>query len=103
MGSDHYLVAAKIRLKLRRISKSSLRKKLDLDRLKDEAIKTNFCINLQNRFEILADTLQLEHETGIDVEELWCNIRDVFTKTGEESLGYPRHKRKKWISPGLGN
>lgn len=74
VGSDHYLVAAKIRQKLRRVSKSSLRKKLDVDRLKDEAIKTNFCINLQNRFEILADTLQLEHETGIDVEGLWCNI-----------------------------
>jgi len=39
-----------------------------------------------------------EEETGINIEVLWGNIRDLFTKTGEERLGYSGQKRKEWIS-----
>ena len=103
VASDHYLVISTIRLKLRRVTKPSPGRKLAVDHLKDEATKNAFCINLQNRFETLANTHRQERETGIDVEELWCTIRDAFTQTGEETLSYTRHKRKEWISPGSGN
>ena len=99
VGSDHYLVVSTIRLKLRRVTKPSPRRKLAVDHLKDEATKNSFCINLQNRFETLADTHRQERETGVDVEELWCTITDAITQTGEDTLGYTRHKRKEWISP----
>jgi len=39
-----------------------------------------------------------EEETGINIEDLWGNIRDAFTKTEEEILGHSRQKRKKWTS-----
>ena len=99
-GIDHYLVVSTNRLKLRRVTKPSPRRKLAVDHLKDEATKNTFCTNLQNRLETLADTHRQERETGIDVEELWCTIRVAFTQTGEETLGYARYKRKEWISPG---
>ena len=69
MGSDHYLVVAKIGLKLRRVSKPSMRRKLAADHLKDETTQNNLRLNLQNRYEVLADTLMQEEETGINIEE----------------------------------
>ena len=98
MGSGHYLVVAIIRLKLRRASKPSARRKLAVDHLKDETTQNNFRLNLQNRYKVLADTLMQEEETGINIEDLWGNIRGAFTTTGEETLGYSRQKRKEWIS-----
>jgi len=98
VGSDHYLVVANNRLKQRRVSKPSTRRKLAVDHLKDETTQNNFCLNLQNKYEVLEDTLMQEEETGINIEDLWGNIRDAFIKTGEETLGYSRQKRKEWIS-----
>ena len=69
VGSDHYLVVAKIRLKLRRVSKPSTRRKLAVDHLKDETTQNNLRLNLQNRYKVLADTLMQEEETGINIEE----------------------------------
>jgi len=94
VGSDHYLVVAKIWLKLRRVSKPSTRRKLAVDHLKDETTHYKFRLNLQNRYEVFADTLMQEEKTDINTEDLWGNIRDAFTKTGEETLGYSRQKRK---------
>jgi len=98
VGSGHYLVVAIIRLKLWRDSKPSARRKLAVDHLKDETTQNNFRLNLQNRYKVLADTLMQEEETGINIEDLWGNIRGAFTTTGEETLGYSRQKRKEWIS-----
>jgi len=98
VGSDHYLVVANNRLKQRRVSKPSTRRKLAVDHLKDETTQNNFCLNLQNKYEVLEDTLMQEEETGINIEDLWGNIRDAFIKTGEETLGYSRQKRKEWNS-----
>ena len=98
MGSDHYLVVANNRLKQWRVSKPSTRRKLAVDHLKDETTQNNFCLNLQNKYEVLEDTLMQEEETGTNIEDLWGNIRGAFTTTGEETLGYSRQKRKEWIS-----
>jgi len=47
---------------------------------------------------IAADIPMQEEKTGINIEDLWGNIRDAFTKTEEEILGHSRQKRKKWSS-----
>ena len=66
--------------------------KLAVGHLKDETTQNNSRLNLQNRYKVLADTLMQEEETGINIEDPWGNVRDAFTKTAEEILGYSRQK-----------
>lgn len=60
-GSDHMLVVGRLRLKLRKVAKKSVRRKLDLDKLK----VPEFSLRLQNRFEVLVEMEIQEEETGV--------------------------------------
>ncbi|XP_068712999.1 craniofacial development protein 2-like [Montipora foliosa] len=96
IGSDHMLVVGRLRLKLRKVAKTSVRRKLDLDKLKVPATQREFSLRLQNRFEVLAEMGIQEEETG--VEDIWQSVKNIYMETGKEVLGYPNMKRKEWIS-----
>ena len=49
------LVVGRLRLKLRKVAKKSVRRKLDLDKLKVPATQREFSLRLQNRFEVLVE------------------------------------------------
>lgn len=96
IGSDHMLVVGRLRLKLRKVAKKSVRRKLDLDKLKVPATQREFSLRLQNRFEVLVEMEIQEEETG--VEDIWQIVKNIYMETGKEVLGYPNMKRKEWIS-----
>jgi len=59
VGSDHYLVTAKIQIKLKSLGKKRAQQALDLDALKDKDVKTKFCLELNNRFSLLEEKEEL--------------------------------------------
>ena len=57
--SDHHLVHAVIRLKLRKFHSSTQnRKHLDIAKLKSPPIQNQLVLELRNRYSVLADTIQ---------------------------------------------
>jgi len=50
MASDHNLVVATVKMKLKRQPKKRFKKALDSDRLKDAKIQKQFQLELRNRF-----------------------------------------------------
>ena len=89
VGSDHNLVTAKIRIKLRKARIGDKRKqKLDIEKLKNPRIKEEFGIELRNKFSALQD------ETTMSLAEF--NVAII--ETGEKVLGHKKYKKKPWIS-----
>ena len=89
-GSDHNLVVSVVKLKLRKTRKGQQRgKKIDSYKLRDNATKERFKLELRNRFQIL--TREPDNEMTLD-----CFNKVVF-ETGEKVLGFKRRKKEEWI------
>ena len=97
VGSDHHLVIAKIRLKLRATPTIKQRRRVfNINKLRAPEIKQEFTIELRNRLSAL------ETEDGEDqdiVETTWDNITRVYKDTAESVLGFRKKKDKEWITP----
>ena len=94
--TDHYLVTAKIKLKLKKMDKpKDQRIKFDTRKLKEEHIKAEFKLTLQNRFNAL-QTDELDDQEDINVT--WTKIKNVFNNTSKDILGIKRQEIKPWIS-----
>ncbi|XP_061188858.1 uncharacterized protein LOC133197034 [Saccostrea echinata] len=101
VDSDHHLVTATIKLKLRSTERKNMaRKKFDVDKLKDIKVRHEFNIMLKNKFDILQN---LEPEDNIHVTSIdkkWEKISNIYTETGEKCIGYrQKHRSKDWIMP----
>ena len=70
-GSDHELLIAKIRLKLKQVGKTTSPFRYDLNQ-----ISYNYTVEVRNRFKGL-DLIDREPE------ELWTEVRDVVQETGK--------------------
>ena len=92
IASDHYLVCAKIQLKLKKVTKKdNNRKRFNTDKLKTKEIKDRFNLKLRNRFEVLQD----DQNDDIDTE---CDIMEkAYVETAKEVLGYKKKVTKPWI------
>ena len=99
VGSDHQLVVATLKLKLRKIKKKEARRKtFNTDKLKDAAIRNDFKIKLQNKFQALAD-LENHTQPGTDeIDSKWSNIKKTYIKTAEECLGFKKSNHKEWMT-----
>ena len=61
--SDHYLVTARVKLKLQKVvPESQRRKQLDVTRLACPTTKQEFVLELRNRFSALTDTSEDNHQ-----------------------------------------
>ncbi|CAC5359838.1 unnamed protein product [Mytilus coruscus] len=77
--------------------KVPLRKCFDIDKLEDIKVKREFVIKLQNRYQVLKNSVRDENET---LDEKWNEISDIYTKCSEECIGYKQKTKKKdWITP----
>ena len=97
VGSDHYLVVATLKIKLKSSVNKKKHKILDIEKLKKETIQERFCLELRNRFSVL------EHQetTEQNVEEDWKEIKDAIINTAQEVIGYRRgSKKERWITDG---
>ena len=92
VNSDHVLVVARLKLSLRGVKRTVDRRKLSVEKLKENGVKEQFYTKIYNRFEVLQDR-DVE-----DVEEFWKEYRDALKETAEEVIGYKKGKREEWIS-----
>ena len=86
-GTDHNLLIADIKIKLKRIKRAKQTPKYDV-----ENIGLEFAVEVKNRF----NGLRL---AGREPEELWNDIRDIVKETADKKV--PKAKRKKvtkWLS-----
>ena len=98
VGSDHHLVVATVKLKLRRTDKQYNRKmKFDIQKLKSEETKRAFAVEVRNRFQALQDRNEEEENTG-NIDRKWKDVEEIFKKSSESCLGQSTTtKKKEWL------
>ena len=99
IASDHHLVVAKMRLKLKKhwTTGQTALQRFNTAFLRDTDKLHEFKITLNNRFQALQDLLK-EQETTL--EDNWKGIKEALTSTCQEVLGPKKHHHKEWISMG---
>ncbi|KAI8498288.1 hypothetical protein Bbelb_242320 [Branchiostoma belcheri] len=91
VGSDHHLLGAKMRLRLKKLTVKKKQKPFATDKLKDPTSSEKYRIKLQNRFQLL-------QEMGPDLEDQWSFFRETLTQSAVETIGRRRGSRKEqWI------
>jgi hypothetical protein len=95
VGSDHHLLIATVKLKLKaHIKKDQGPPKYQLEKLRDNPVCEVFAQECRNRF--MALQVLDEDDT---VNDMWKDIKDTFHNVSKEVLGNRKwKKRKKWIS-----
>jgi hypothetical protein len=94
--SDHYLVVAKVRVRLEVNIQRSQRfdmERFNLKKLNDVEGKEQFCVKISTRFATFED-LDME----VDINSAWETIRENIKILAKESQGY---FELKYISHGL--
>ena len=91
ISSDHYLCVAILQLKLKRKAAQPRQKKLNLSRLKDEATKDKFNLELKNRFTGLENMFD-------NPEDAWTHIKTSYNTVATEVLGHAHKPSEEWIT-----
>jgi hypothetical protein len=93
VASDHQLVMAGVKIKLKTMHREAPVKRFDTEKLKDDITQQRYYGVLQENWRKAADS-QME-----TVEEVWKEIRQVYNAAAQEVLGYTkRQKKTPWIS-----
>ena len=88
IGSDHYLVRGRLRIKLLSVKKRQERK-LDIpaiEHLRDKTLVAEYNVALQNRFGCL--------EPEVDLESMWDNFKSTVSQVSMDILGQRPRRRK---------
>ena len=97
VGSDHHLVTANLKLKLRRNGPDKTRQqRFDVRKLKEPRVKSTFILQLKNKFQALADAEEHTLAGTNDINTMWEKIRIAYTQTSETCLGC-QQQEKEWI------
>ena len=96
VASDHHLLIAKIKLKLKKSQKETTiqRQRYNVGLLRDMETKEKYMLQLSNKFQVLEEL----HEDSDTTEQQWKNIKETLTSTCEEVVGYRKHTHKEWIT-----
>ena len=87
VGSDHQLVLANIKLKLKAKKRPTQQmKKYNVSKLRSSETKLKFQTTIGGKFEALLH----DPETYLDVKDTWTKIKEAFHTTSEEVLGSQR-------------
>ncbi|CAH8498299.1 unnamed protein product, partial [Schistosoma bovis] len=97
IASDHHLVVANLKLKLKKnwTSGQTAIQRFNTAFLRDTVKLNEFKIALNNRFQALRDLLKEEETT---MEDNWKGIKEALTSTCQEVLGLKKYHHKEWIS-----
>ena len=99
VGSDHHLVTATLRVKLRKNGPQKKRQQqFDVERLRDPRTKSSFVLQLKNKFQALADAENYTQQEPVSIETTWKQIKTAYTQTCETHIGRRLKKRKEWIA-----
>ena len=86
-GSDHELLIAKFRLKLKKVEKTTTAFRYDLNQ-----IPYHYTVEVRNRFE------GLDLIDGVP-DELWMEVHDIVQETGIKTIPMEKKwKKAKWLS-----
>lgn len=92
--SDHYLIAATIKLKLKKlIPQGHWQKKLDIAKLQHPKKNKEFVLELRNRFSTLEASCEIEEEPS-----KWNAIKTIYSETAQKVLGFKQKGANEWIS-----
>ncbi|CAI2725223.1 unnamed protein product [Schistosoma spindalis] len=97
IASDHHLLVAKMKLKLKRLwtTGRTISQKFNTVLLRDNDKLNKFKITLSNKFQAFHDLLNGEE---ITMESNWKEIKEAITSTCHEVLGQKKHHHKDWIT-----
>ncbi|VDP33080.1 unnamed protein product [Schistosoma margrebowiei] len=97
IASDHHLLVAKIKMKLKkhRTTGRATSQKLSTAFLRDTDKLNKFRIVLSNKFQAFHNLLNGE---GTTLESNWKGIKEAITSTCYEVLGHKKHHHKEWIT-----
>ncbi|VDP08160.1 unnamed protein product, partial [Schistosoma mattheei] len=97
IASDHHLVVANLKLKLKKnwTSGQTALQRFNTSFLRDTDKLSEFKIVLNNRFQASQDLLKEEETT---MEDNWKGIKEALTSTCQEIPGLKKHHHKEWIS-----
>lgn len=99
VGSDHQLVTADIRVKLRAVENTrNMRQRYDIDKLKDPNTSKSFTISLKNKFQVLADLNDEDPINDNIINKEWNIIKNAYLETARTCLGKKSFKKKEWLS-----
>jgi len=106
VSSDHYLVVAKLKIKLKRQGLVTKQEILDIGKLKTPEVQREYQLQLSNRFAALDIEEMMENslEESNNIEEniiecKWKKFRDTIFCTAKEVVGIRRGKpNEQWIS-----
>jgi hypothetical protein len=99
VGSDHHLVLAVLKVKLRKAgTRKTGRQQFDVERLQDPKVKSSFVLQLKNRFQALAEVKDHTEPGTNTTNTKWEHVKTAYLKASETSLGYRQKKRKEWIT-----
>ena len=86
-GSDHELLIAKFRLKLKKVEKTTTPFRYDLNQ-----IPYDYTVEVRNRFKGLNQKDRVP-------DELWNEVRDIVQETGIKTIPMEKKcKKAKWLS-----
>ena len=86
-GSDHELLIAKFRLKLKKVGKTARPFRYDLNQMPND-----YTVEVTNRFKAL-------NLIDRDPEELWTEVRDIVQEAGIKTIPKEKKcKKAKWLS-----
>ena len=98
VSSDHHLVTATLKLKLRRKGPCKIRQQqFDVEKLKDPRTNKTFTLQLKNKFQALTDAENHTPTGTNDINTMWEQVRTAYIQTSETCLGRKQKRRKKWI------
>ncbi|KAK3759649.1 hypothetical protein RRG08_062181 [Elysia crispata] len=95
VGSDHHLLVARLKLKLKKnyVGEIGNRKRYNLRLLKENTHREEFKLTLSNKFQVLQELLEEE-----SIDHKWHGLREALTSTCQEVLGPKKTDHKEWIS-----
>ena len=97
VNSDHHLVIALLKVKLRSTGKTLTGiKRFNTDKLKDRKVRNTFVTQLRNRF----DVLTTETPDNNDANSIWDDIKSAYEEASKHCLGFKTSNTvKKWLTP----
>ena len=93
IGSDHYLVRGRLRIKLLSVKKTQERKLAipAIEHLRDRSLVSEYNVALRNRFDCL--------EPEVDLESMWDSFKESVSQVSMEVLGQrPRRRKDRHLS-----
>jgi len=93
IDSDHNPVVAKLRVKLKKVLKATLRQRWNLEKMKDEGTALNYRCKIDM-------AVVAEKQESADVNGRWENFKSAVIKAAEQTFGHKARDKvqKPWIN-----